>query len=136
MAIFFHIDHSKERLRFSATVRFTFSEFSSAWDPFRQKNPFNDCSSLLWDLSAMDASSVMESDLQKVVEYLLSSNGIGRQPVDVALVVPTRATSGLARTYLGILMEDQEHFEVFRSVQAGVDWLDERARGKTVEAKS
>lgn len=135
LALKFAYDSARKRLHLTATERFTFQDFRTVWAPFRANNTFTDCGSTLWDLSVLDATDVLESDLNEAVEHLLNPHEANPIPMNVALVVPPRAAAGMARTYLGVLMEDQDHFSVFLTLESALGWLDQRGQEEKDKAE-
>lgn len=78
---------------------------------------------MVWDLSQMNASSLLESDLQRIAEFMHGQARASGYFTNVALIAPTKATYGLASSYLNFLLDDQKNFALFRSLPSGEAWL-------------
>ena len=78
---------------------------------------------MVWDLSQMNASSLLDSDLERIAEFMQGHARVSGHTTNVALIAPTKATYGLANSYLNILLEDQKNFGLFRSLASGEAWL-------------
>jgi len=124
LAISFQIDSQCNRIIFSVTDNFHFPDFFGAWRELLKHSDFQLDQTMIWDLSQMEASNLLDSDLRRIAEFMQGQTRVNGQFTQVALIAPTKATYGLASTYLNFLLEDQESFLIFRTRARGEAWLD------------
>lgn len=130
----YQLDFQTEHRRLILTVdqRLDFFGFRIAWLEFLTRHPDVRLQSTLWDLTRLDTGEILESDLRQMAKTMM---GMGRA-MDIALVVPDKALAGLPLSYLGVLMEEVESFRMFRTIEAGNRWLDQRTIELQDEAES
>ena len=130
ISVFFNLQ--KKRISLSVTDHFLFPDFLGAWSDILQRPDFLPELTMVWDLSPLEASSFLDSDLQRIAEFLQGQARVSGHVIHVALIAPAKATYGLASSYLEYLLEDQTNFSVFRTRKSGEEWLD--SKGKEGEA--
>lgn len=130
MAISVNINKSSNRIYLSVTDNFHFPDFFGAWRNTLQHPDYHPSQSMVWDLSQMNASSLLESDLERIAEFMQGQARVTGYTTQVALIAPTKATYGLASSYLNFLLEDQGNFSLFRSLASGEGWLQSRRNEK------
>ena len=123
MAISVRIDTQSNRIFLSVTDSFRFPDFFGAWRKILQNPDYEPNQTMVWDLTTMDASSLLDSDLERIAEFMQGQARVSGCPINVALIAPTRATYGLAKSYLAFLLEGQTNFSIFRSRTSGEAWL-------------
>ncbi len=123
MAITVLVSNQFNRVFLSVTDSFHFPDFFGAWRQILQHPNFQPNHSMVWDLSKMDASSLLESDLRRIAEFMQGQTRVSGFATSVALIAPTRATYGLASSYLTFLLEDQTNFAIFRTLASAEAWL-------------
>ena len=136
MSIEFNIDLKSQRKIFTVTDEFCFPDFFQAWRQalLHQNHAQHQC--MIWDLSNLNAACLMESDLQRIAQFMQGQNMVDRSPINVALIAPTKATYGLARTYLNYIINDQEHFSIFRDKESAEQWLNSRRTQRVKRASA
>jgi len=123
---------ANQRLHITVKQDLDFCEYRIALVRFLKDNPDALLRSALWDLTHVRVQAILEGDLQRMTRSIA---GMGRS-IDLALVVPSRATTGLGHTYLGRLRDEMESIRIFRSRRAAEQWLDERGELRSREASS
>lgn len=126
MAISVLVSKQPNRVFLSVTDSFRFPDFFGAWREILQHPDFQPNHTMIWDLSKMDASSLLDSDLRRIAEFMQGQTRVSGFTTSIALIAPTRATYGLASSYLTFLLEDQNNFSIFRSLASGEAWLQSR----------
>ena len=124
MAISVHINTRSNRIYLSVTENFRFPDFFGAWRDILQHPDHQHNQTMVWDLSQIDASSLLDSDLERIAEFMQGQARASGYKTHVALIAPTKATYGLASSYLKFLLEDQTDFSIFRNLANGEAWLD------------
>jgi len=125
LAISVFITPQTTRFFLSVTDHFRFPDFFGAWREILGHPDYHPSQTMVWDLSQMDASSLLESDLRRIAEFMQGQARVSGQNTHVALIAPTKATYGLASSYLEYLLEDQTDFLIFRTLASGEAWLDQ-----------
>lgn len=124
MAISVTINKQSNRIFLTVTDSFHFPDFFGAWREVLKHTDYLSSQTMIWDLTQMNASSLMDSDLQRIAEFMQGQTRANGYVTRVALIAPTKATYGLANSYLKFLLEDQMNFSIFRSLANGEAWLD------------
>ena len=134
MTIEFNIDLKSQRKIFTMTDDFCFPDFFQAWRQslLHQHHTAHQC--MIWDLTRLNAACLMESDLQRIAQFMQGQNQIDNFSINVALIAPTKATYGLASTYLNFIIDDHEHFAIFRSMDQAEKWLSIRSGEREAQA--
>ncbi len=130
MAISVSFNKISNRVYLSVTDNFHFPDFFGAWRDILQHPDYQANQTMVWDLSQMNASSLLESDLQRIAEFMQGQARVSGYTTNVALIAPTKATYGLADSYLKFLLEDQTNFSLFRTLNNGEAWLQTCAEEK------
>ena len=126
MAISVRILSQSNRVYLSVTDNFRFLDFFGAWREILQNPDFQPNHTMVWDLSKIDASSLLDSDLRRIAEFMQGQIRVSGFTTSVALIAPTKAIYGLANSYLTFLLEDQNNFSIFRTLASGEAWLQSR----------
>lgn len=126
MTISLRLNSSNHCAYFSVSDSFQFADFHNSWREFLIQCPGRACRGMIWDLSAMDTSSVLESDLHRIAEFMVGQIQLAGSSLSVALVAPTKATHDMANSYLNLLLDGSEFFSVFNTLAAAEQWLKEQ----------
>ena len=78
---------------------------------------------MIWDLTTLDTTQLLESDLQRIAHFMRGQNMVDSYSIKIAMIAPTKATYGLASTYLDLILDDRTHISIFRSRPAAIQWL-------------